>query len=262
MGIDLAWGRRAPSGLCAVAGDGSVVDSATLVGDDEIVAWTARHAPAVVGFDAPLVVTNPTGRRRCEALLSRAFAPEKAGCYPSNRSLPAFSDGGRAADLARRLGTETDPACARETGRPLAVEVYPHSALVALFRLDARLAYKAGRGRPVEARAAEMGRLVGLLAALEGREPPLVARAGPRWAALCAATGGARRHVDLERVEDELDAHVCAYVARCLAADLADGGARVRVLGEWSDGAVVTPVDDRHRARLGGPGGPDGEPLG
>ena len=252
VGVDLAWGRRAPSGLCAVRPDGTVAGSATVVTDDEIVDWIGRHVPepAVVGFDAPLVVVNVSGRRACEALVSRAFGPQRAGAYPSNRSMAAFADGGRAAGLARRLHLAVDPAEAERTGRGLAVEVFPHSALVALFGLPTRLMYKAGRGRAVDLRRGEMGRLVALLEALSEREPALDVTAGPRWSGLRAAVAGAGRHADLERVEDELDAHVCAYVARCLAADRSDGGGRVHVLGNWNSGAIVTPVDERHRRLL------------
>ena len=252
VGVDLAWGRRAPSGLCAVAPDGVVAASATLVTDDEIVAWIGEHGAgaAVVGFDAPLAVVNPSGRRRCEELVSRAFRAQGAGAYPSNRSMPAFADGGRAAALARRLGLALDPDAAEPGGRGLAVEVYPHSALVALFGLPTRLTYKAGRGRGVALRRTEMARLVALLEALAGRDPGLDAAAGPRWDLLRSGVSGATRHVDLERVEDELDAHVCAYVARCLAADRSDGARRVRVLGDWTTGAIVTPVDDRQSALL------------
>lgn len=228
--------------------------SATLVTDDDIAAWISSYAPdpAVVGFDAPLVVNNPSGRRRCEDLVSRAFRAQGAGAYPSNLSMPAFADGGRAAALAERLGLVTDPAHAGagSRGPGLAVEVFPHSTLVALFGLSSRLMYKAGRGRGVGLRRAEMARLVSLLETLSGRDPALHVGCGPRWWRLRDAVAGAGRHVDLERVEDELDAHVCAYVALCLAADRADGGRRVRVLGDWHEGAIVTPVDARHEAVL------------
>jgi len=259
VGVDLAWGRRARSGLCAVRPDGSVAASAAVVTDDEIVDWIDRHGPepAVVGFDAPLVVLNVSGRRGCEALVSRAFGPQGAGCYPSNRSMAAFADGGRAAGLARRMNLAVDPVDADRTGRGQAVEVFPHSALVALFGLPTRLMYKGGRGRAVELRRAEMGRLVALLETLSEREPALHVASGPRWPGLRAAVAAAARHADLERVEDELDAHVCAYVARCLAADRTDGGCRVRVLGEWASGAIVTPVDERHRLVLEAEGGAD-----
>lgn len=247
VGVDLAWGRRAPTGLCAVDAGGRVTASATVTDDRDILAWCGRHAPrpAVVGFDAPLVLTNAAGRRQCEQLLSRAFGAQKAGAHSSNLSMPVFSDGGRAMALALALGLEVEPPL--RTGYPvgLAVEVYPHAALVACLELAERLPYKAGRGRSAESRRAAMGELVLGLESLAGRSPEFDVRANPRWAELVERVGEARRHFQLEAVEDELDAHVCAYVAHALSLDLSDGGARVRVLGEWRSGAMVTPVDER-----------------
>jgi len=259
VGVDLAWGRRARTGLCAVALDGRVTASTAVLTDSEILAWMQVEAPAlrVVGFDAPLIVDNLTGRRRCETLLSRAFGAQKAGAHSSNRSMPSFADGGRALFLARSLGLRTVPVPSRVAGigpdgpRPgLAVEVYPHSALVATFGLAERPVYKAGRGRSVETRRLGLGQVVRLLESLADGTQPFDVTANPRWPALVGAVARATRHFELEAVEDEIDAHVCAYVALLLWRDQADGGQRVRVLGDWSEGAVVTPVDERQLARL------------
>ena len=259
VGVDLAWGRRARTGLCAVALDGRVAASTTVLTDSEILDWMRVEAPAarVVGFDAPLIVDNLTGRRRCETLLSRAFGPQKAGAHSSNRSMPAFADGGRALFLARTLDLRTVPAPIRLVGAGpatpdpgLAVEVYPHAALVATFGLAERPVYKAGRGRSVETRRLGLGLVIGLLESLADGTEPFDVTANPRWPALAGAVARAVRHFELEAVEDEIDAHVCAYVALLAWRDQADGGQRVRVLGDWSEGAVVTPVDERQLTRL------------
>jgi len=261
IGVDLAWGRRAPTGLCAVDPDGRVTASATVLTDGEILDWIAARTPSprVVGFDAPLIVDNPTGRRRCETLLSQVFGAQKAGAHSSNRSMPTFADGGRALFLARALGLRTAPSPAPSGPGPagrdgpgpgLAVEVYPHAALVATFGLSQRPVYKAGRGRSVETRRAGLAQVIGLLESLADGPEPFDVRVNPRWSVLAEAVDGAARHLHLEAVEDEIDAHVCAYVARQCWRDQVDGGQRVRVLGEWSEGAVVTPVDERHLARL------------
>lgn len=92
--------------------------------------------------------------------------------------------------------------------------------------------------------------MVGLLESLASGPDPFDVTANSRWAVLAAAVDGATRHLHLEAVEDEIDAHICAYVARQLQRDQVDGGQRVRVLGDWSEGAVVTPMDERHLARL------------
>ena len=75
MGIDLAWGTRAPTGLAAVAEDGALIGSATVRTDDEVVAWVdgLGARPVVVAIDAPLVVRNATGMRACEKAVSRSF---------------------------------------------------------------------------------------------------------------------------------------------------------------------------------------------
>ncbi|HZT66435.1 MAG TPA: DUF429 domain-containing protein [Acidimicrobiales bacterium] len=248
-GIDLAWGRRNRTGLCAVRPDGTVISSASVLSDDEIVEWILKHSasPAVVGFDAPIVVDNPTGRRPCETLVSRAFGAQKAGCHSSNRSMAVFADGGRARALARRLDLCLDPnGCTQEVG--LAAEVYPHAAVVALFGLAERIPYKAGRGRSLEDRRAALGHLVTLVESLVDGDPPLDVPSSPRWAGLLAAVDGAATHRALDEAEDEIDAYVCAYVALCLASDLGDGGRRVDVMGEWAAGAIVTPAARRQLA--------------
>jgi len=259
VGVDLAWGRRARTGLCAVALDGRVTASATVLTDAEILDWMQVEGPAprVVGFDAPLIVDNLTGRRRCETLLSRAFGAQKAGAHSSNRSMPSFADGGRALFLALSLGLRTVPVSSRVVrtgpdtpGPGLAVEVYPHSALVATFGLAERPVYKAGRGRSVETRRQGLGQVVRLLESLADGTECFDVTANPRWPVLAGAVARSTRHFELEAVEDEIDAHVCAYVALLLWRDQVGGGQRVRVLGDWSQGAVVTPVDDRQLARL------------
>src|SRR5487761_2187587 len=106
IGIDLAWGMRAPTGIAVLDPHGRLVAVASVRTDEEIDEalrpWI--DGPCLVGLDAPLRVVNPTGRRKCESDLTRAFAGQHAGAYPSNTGLPHFADGGRAARLARRYG--------------------------------------------------------------------------------------------------------------------------------------------------------------
>src|SRR6185437_13321952 len=99
VGIDLAWGHRARTGIAVLDPTGELLAIESVHTDDEIDAVIAPFisGPCVVGLDAPLLVENPTGRRPCEAQLTRAFGPQHAATYPSNTGLPAFADGGRAA---------------------------------------------------------------------------------------------------------------------------------------------------------------------
>ena len=77
FGIDLAWSDRNLTGVCALDGDGVVVDERLVGSDDEILDWISARldGPAVVAIDAPLLVPNATGRRPCEAEVAKAFLP-------------------------------------------------------------------------------------------------------------------------------------------------------------------------------------------
>jgi predicted RNase H-like nuclease len=201
----------------------------------------------VVGFDAPLLVVNPTGRRRSEADLSRAFAAQHAGVYPTNTAMPHFAEGGRAARLARRYDLAIDATVPWAAGQRRALEVYPHSASVALFDLDFILKYKGQRGRTLESRRAALDRLVHLLSGLHSQDglPPLTAPDG--FASLRNEIARAPTGAALRRLEDPIDAIVCAYVAMLFVAG------RTRVIGDAATGAIVTPIQERHRALLGLP---------
>jgi predicted RNase H-like nuclease len=244
LGIDLAWGERQRTGLCVIAGD-RVLDSTHARTDDEIVAWSARWAaPAdevVAGIDAPLIVPNVTGRRPCEAVFCDAFRGCQAGVYPANRSLPAFRARIRGAELAARLGLSVDPAAGRARPVRVALEIYPHSAMVSLFALERTLKYKARHARDV--RTAAFHEMLHGLQGLAAADPPLDVKTSPRWEALHAAVGAGQGH----RVEDELDAYVCAY-----AAVYHDRwhGRRSLVVGDVARGYIVTPVDARAEGLL------------
>ena len=246
VGIDLAWGMRARTGVC-VAEDGRVVASSTVVDDDAIVAQVPS-GPCVLAIDAPIVVRNATGRRTCDAEVSRCFGPYHAGAYPANRSIPWLREP-RAGRLADRLGAVLTPGSARRPDRRVALEVYPHAAMVVLFGLERILPYKRGRGRTLAVRRAAFERLCAGLEQLADAEVPLDVSTGPRWPALRAAVAGATIQADLNRCEDELDAHVCAYVGLLHAR-----GSRGRtcVVGDPDGGQLVVPVTATIARCLGG----------
>jgi predicted RNase H-like nuclease len=249
VGIDLAWGSRARTGIAVLGPAGELIATESVRSDDEIDAVISPFigGPCVVGLDAPLLVENPTGRRPCEAELTRAFGPQHAGTYPSNTGLAHFADGGRAAALARRHGLDIDATIPPQAGQRRALEVYPHSAAVAVFDLDQVLKYKARAGRTLESRRIALDRLVELMAGLASRPdlPPLKtedAFAGLRTEIAAAPTGAA-----LRRLEDPIDAILCAYVSLLFLAG------RTCVIGDSATGAIVTPVQERHRTLLGLP---------
>lgn len=245
-GLDLAWSTRNASGIAVVDGGGRLLESATVRSDDDVAAWFAPHLDrlAVVAIDAPLIVHNPSGSRPVERALTRAFRHVDAGTYPSNRANPLF-DPPRAATLAQRFGwraTAQRPLPGGGTsarGGAVAVETYPHPAMVALFGLDRVIPYKPRPTRSLDDRRTALGTL---MTHLEGLEPLALASSG-RWSHLREAHRDAHRAVDLKRLEDELDGIFCAHLAWLWGT----GSAALVAWGDDVDGFIVAPPPP-HRA--------------
>ena len=237
IGIDLAWGERAPSGLAVLDEDGALVHLSRGTADQQIAEALGDYVAGdcLVGIDAPLVVNNPTGNRPCEAALNHDFARFDAGTHPTNTGKPEFSAGPRGARLAKRLGLAIDPV--RPASRR-AIEVYPHAALVALFNLGRTLKYKQRTNRPFPLLHAEMLRLISLIEGLQHARLPLQVVGSAAWDAVVGGVAGATRKGELRRAEDQLDAVVCAYVAM-LAAKRPE---LTTVYGDPETGRIVTPT--------------------
>jgi predicted RNase H-like nuclease/ppGpp synthetase/RelA/SpoT-type nucleotidyltranferase len=243
VGLDLAWGERNPTGVAVLDESGRLLTVGTARTDDEIAAVLEPYPGGlVVGIDAPLIVRNATGNRAAEAALNKDFARFDAGAHPVNRGKPEIGDEPRGARLAARLGLALDPTgpAARR-----AIEVYPHAATVALFRLGRTLKYKNKPGRDLETMRGELLELMRLVEGLATAEPPMTMRRRKSgWAALVEAVEQAPRKSELRVVEDQVDAVVCAYVA-LLAEQAPD---RLAVYGEAGDGRILTPaLPEGHR---------------
>jgi predicted RNase H-like nuclease len=230
VGIDLAWGERSPTGVAVADARGALVHLAAATTDADIVAQLAPYTAGdcLLAVDAPLVVTNPSGNRPCEAALNRDFRAFEAGCHPSNTSHPWFAAGGRGARLAAAVGHP-------------AIEVYPHAATVALFGLPKTLKYKQKPGRDVTQLRGELLRLMALVESLTAADPPLDVGHHPGWAEMRDAVGAATRKSELRRAEDPVDAVVCAYVALFATRRPAD----VTTYGDDATGCIVTPTLSR-----------------
>ncbi|WP_436700311.1 DUF429 domain-containing protein [Nocardioides sp. BYT-33-1] len=236
IGVDLAWGERRPTGIAVVDGDGMLLTVAAAQTDDDIVSALAPYVEGacVVAIDAPIVVANATGNRPAEAALNKDFARFDAGAHPSNTGKPEFREQPRAARVAARLGLDINPRSRRPRR---AIEVYPHPATVALFRLGRTLKYKNKPGRDLEQLRAELLVLLGLVEGLGAAEPPLHVEGHPAWIALRSAAETATRKSELRVVEDQVDAVVCAYVAMFAERRPED----TTTYGDLETGYIVTP---------------------
>ena len=240
VGVDLAWGEKSPTGLAVLDDEGRLVHVSVARTDDEIVdALTPFVAgDCLVAVDAPLIVTNPTGNRPAEAALNADFARFDAGAHPSNTGKPEFRDRPRGARLCARLGLDTNPRSGRARR---AIEVYPHPATVALFRLGRTLKYKNKTGRDLEALRAELQVLMGHLEGLSAADPALrltEAPAGGHWADLRHAVETADRKSGLRVVEDQVDAVLAAYIALYAQRRPDD----TTTYGDGETGYIVTPT--------------------
>lgn len=187
--------------MAVVDADGVLVACGVVRDDDEIDDWLADHAPhpAVVAVDAPLLVPNATGMREAEKQIMRAFGRYKLGAHAANRSI-LHLDPPRGFLLAERHQWNLEVSAA---DGPVCLEVYPHALLIGWFGLAERLLYKKGPDRPLGFR-----RLAELLESI----PSLQLQTSPRWAQLRSLIDRPARG-DLTRIEDELDAIICAHAA-------------------------------------------------
>src|SRR6478735_9235950 len=177
VGVDLAWGQRKPTGLAVLDDGGQLIHVSAADTDEEIVATLAPYVEGdcLVAIDAPLIVPNATGNRPAEADLNRDFARFDAGAHPANTGKPELVDP-RGARIAARLGLDLNPRSGRSRR---AIEVYPHPATVALFRLGRTLKYKNKTGRSLEAGRGEEHVVVGLGEGVADADaPPAVEAAG------------------------------------------------------------------------------------
>ncbi|MBS1691983.1 MAG: bifunctional ribonuclease/(p)ppGpp synthase [Actinobacteria bacterium] len=237
VGVDLAWGQRKPTGLAVLDDEGRLVHVGAASDDASILKALEPFVQddCLVAVDAPLIVTNPTGQRPAEKQLNADFGRFQAGAHPSNTGKPEFADTPRGARLAETLELDINPD---STADRRAIEVYPHPATVALFRLGRTLKYKAKPGRPVPQLRAELLRLMEHIEALAQASPAMRVSDHEGWARLRDIVENATRKSELRLAEDPVDAVLCAYVAR-YATDRPDD---VTTYGDGVTGYIVTPT--------------------
>jgi predicted RNase H-like nuclease len=138
--------------------------------------------------------------------------------------------------LARRFGWVVDPDAGPDQGRTRCIEVYPHPALVGLFELPYRIAYKKG---------ATARRLPGFWSLVRLLEPipELGLDTYPRWGELRRVLADPRPG-ELDRWEDEVDAILCAHLAWLWQ----HRPGSLEVYGTVEEGYIVAPPAPTHRA--------------
>lgn len=237
LGLDLAWSPRNPSGAAVLDPAGNLLCARSDLGDDEqVLAWIRSWlgTSGIIAFDMPTIVRNASGARPCERELARVFARHHAGPYPAHVGLACFRGGGRARwliDQLRADGVIEATSIAGADARNIAIEVFPHAALVRLFELERVLPYKK-KQRPWATVLAAWSTYRAHLGSLADADPPLLLDD-----ALVPSEVGARGY---KRNDDLLDAITCAYVAAFVyrwGSELP----HVRVFGDLETGYIVVP---------------------
>lgn len=235
LGIDLAWVSKNRTGVALVDDDGRLLSSSSVRSDDEIADWISQHTGTVVvaAVDAPLIVPNAKGRRLGEARIAEVYAKYSAGPYSSSKAIPYFNPP-RAETLSARFGWTMTPENRGSVGIPACIEVYPHPAMVGLFSLGERIPYKKGSKR-----AQGFAQLVSHFETLTQLHLPT----NGRWLELRKIVDNPAPG-DLTRIEDELDAILCAHLAWLWHHDYA----ALEVFGTFEDGYIVAPPAPTHAA--------------
>lgn len=238
IGLDLAWGERNPTGIAVLDESGCVRHLGSAVTDDEIAAALAPYldAPCLVAIDAPLVVNNPTGMRPSESELNTDFQQFDAGTHSTNSGMEMFATKPRGTRIAESLGLDIDP---HSTADRRAIEVYPHPATVALFRLGRTFKYKGGKGRSLEDRKSALLALINRIEGLAAAPVKMHTAANADWSRLRQDVERAQRPIELDRAEDPIDAVLCAYIA-LYATNRPDD---ITIYGDFPDnGYILTPT--------------------
>ena len=239
VGLDLAWGSLDPSkkpnrtGIAVLDASGYLTYVGAHVHDDDIHAAVAPYVegPCVVAIDAPLKITNQTGQRLAETKLGKDFGGFDAGANSSN--IERFSADPRGARVARALGLDIDP---RSTSPRRALEVYPHPATVALFKLGRIFKFKKGRA---EERRPELLKYMKAIEGLATAPVAMYAAQNDDWNRLRQDVEQAHQPIELDRAEDQIDAVMCAYIALYAQRRPDD----VTIYGDFSvNGYILTPT--------------------
>ncbi len=239
-GLDLAWTRGRPSGICILAEDAGGVGVErieTLITLPTAFAQTlaALDETVYAAIDAPLIISP---ERRAEGLLARRFGRAKAYAYHVSRDWlerhNALAGPQLGEALAARGFVHATPPAPRAPGRFM-LEAFPHATHVALFGLAERMKYKRGplasRAVVMAAYQAELGRL------LHGTLPSVAS--DPRIRSLLDPAAIPATGREMKTLEDRLDALTCAVAAHHA---WQHGPAGLETFGTPEHGQITIPL--------------------
>lgn len=235
-GVDLAWmGAKNPTAIAVGKVDSHRVELLSVVenlfGTEAVIsALNGIKGLHGVSVDGPLIIKNETGQRECEREVSSRYGSRKASCHTSNLTRYPNASSLRLSSRLRRSGFQhLAPVHSKWQ-----IECYPHPAIIEMFGLEERLAYKKGRVADKREGQIKLGRLIDQLRG--STILPLIIPVKCRrfldsdW--ISGLKGASLKHN-----EDVLDAIVCMYIAA-----LYQTGHSNRVFGTVEDGYIFVPT--------------------
>lgn len=241
VGVDLAWNcRRNPSGLAVgrYTETALFVESAhaEVLGSAEIANWIGGLKNVRgVAVDAPLVVKNSDGGRRCEQELTACYGSRWAGAHRTNLQTP-WKCG---IELERELNSRGFQHLA--VGSELwQIECYPHPAIIEIFGLPKRLRYKQKKGMSVDdVRRGQIDLAKHLASLIDSDVLPLrfaeTVFSKLNASYICTLVGS-----QLKQNEDILDAILCLYIAGLFQLRV-----DARIFGDVDSGYIYVPTPGR-----------------
>lgn len=260
IGIDLAWGAKGnpkpniqnPKNEYQIIKDSS--KQANIKGDGICFINANRTSAEVIGFayprgdaelmeclkdklttideafltiDAPIICPNRTGTRPVDRLTHRLFHREHAACHPANSTKCPRPK--RILKNLRKLGVEA--GWELKTDSKITAEVYPHPAMVRLFKLDRIFKYKKG---PIAVKQKEFKRYQKTFHKFISKEFPDLQ--------LNTETRLILKGDWTKTVEDKLDALFCAVLGLW---HYRYNGKRSAIIGNIKTGFILLPEDLR-----------------
>jgi len=230
-GIDLAWHGIKPSGLALgrLHQQQLIVDLllSDVLSNDELCLKLEEYDVVGAAIDAPLIIKNLSGMRDCEKQIGKLYGSKGASCHTANLTLfPQALSVQLSQDLQQRNYQHI-------SGKRWQIEVYPHPAIIELFELDYRLAYKKGS---IAQRKAGQLLLATYLVGLDNRLPFKLNLPSNLSVALTKQEIDQLKGEHLKHNEDKLDALVCLVVAALHSLT------QSKVIGHEQTGYIVVPM--------------------
>ncbi|MBE0517230.1 MAG: DUF429 domain-containing protein [Methanophagales archaeon] len=236
IGIDLAWKSKKNTSALAIGelnGDMFRIDIVheALAGLDAIVNVVEQEGDVQgVAIDAPLVIINRSRQRSCERELSKVYGDRRASCHASNLSLYPEPT---SCTLSRRLQKKGFKHLMPPGRGQWQLECYPHPAIIEIFGLSERLAYKKGKVAEKRQGQANLAKHIKSLEESQTLRLKIGSGAGQFLSEERIFTN---KGMKLQENEDALDSILCAYIGALYARSVP-----YQVFGSIETGYIYVP---------------------